>query len=222
MNLPDPASTPDDEAEAPATRGRSRKYTQVMAVIYQAAIEVFATEGLAGASTQAIADKAGLSKAQLHYYIDSKEALYRQVLQDIVDEWIAVFGFADEAFGPRKVLSDLIRRKMIFSFEQPLRSRIFAAEAMRGAPVLLPMMDAQAGRRTQQAVAVLQNWMSQGLMAPSDPLLYLFHLWAVTQFYADHGAQVTYYRGVPGSDEKDREYLTAQVTQFLLRGAGVE
>ena len=212
-------ATRDDEA--PATRGRSRKYTQVMALIYQAAVEVFASDGLAGASTQAIADKAGLSKAQLHYYIDSKEALYRQILQDIVDEWIAVFGFSDEAFGPRKVLSDLIRRKMMFSFEQPLRSRIFAAEAMRGAPVLRPMMDAQSGRRTQQAVAVLQNWMNQGLMAPADPLLFLFHLWAVTQFYADHAAQVAYYRGVSRSDDKDREYLIAQVTQFLLRGAGV-
>ena len=74
---------PDDEAEAPAspTRGRSRKYTQVLAVIYQAAIEVFAADGPQGATTQAIADKAGLSKAQLHYYIESKEALYRQVLQ---------------------------------------------------------------------------------------------------------------------------------------------
>ncbi len=222
MTRADTATPRDDEPEAPATRGRSRKYTQVMAVIYQAAIEVFASEGLAGASTQAIADKAGLSKAQLHYYIESKEALYRQVMQDIVDAWIAVFGFSDEAFGPRKVLSDFIRRKMVFSFEHPLRSRIFTIEVMRGAPVLRPMMDAQAGRRTDQAVAVIQNWMNQGLMERSDPVLFLFHVWAVTQFYADHAMQVAYYRDVPKSDDKDREYLIAQVTEFLLRGAGVK
>jgi TetR/AcrR family transcriptional regulator len=208
--------------ETPATRGRSRKYTQVMAVIYQAAIEVFASEGLAGASTQAIADRAGLSKAQLHYYIDSKESLYRLVLQDIVDEWIAVFGFSDEGFGPRKVLSDLIRRKMLFSFQHPLRSRIFAAETMRGAPVLRAMMDAQSGRRTHQAAAVIQNWMNQGLMQRADPLLFLFHLWAVTQFYADHAVQVAYYREMPTSDGKDQEYLIGEVTAFLLRGAGVK
>lgn len=219
--MTDPETLPQSESGAPPTRGRARRYTQVMAVIYQAAIEVFASEGLPGASTQAIADKAGLSKAQLHYYIESKETLYRQVLQDIVDEWIAVFGFSDEAFGPRKVLSDLIRRKMVFSFEHPLRSRIFAAETMRGAPVLRSMMDAQSGRRTRQAAAVIQNWMNQGLMEPADPMLLLFHLWAVTQFYADHAVQVAYYREVEGGDEKDREYLIAQVTEFLLRGAGV-
>ncbi|HET7838029.1 TetR family transcriptional regulator C-terminal domain-containing protein [Variovorax sp. J31P179] len=210
----------DEPLDAPATRGRARKYTQLLAVIHRAAVEVFASDGLAGASTQAIADKAGLSKAQLHYYIESKEALYRQVLQGIIDDWIGVFGFSDEAFGPRKVLSDLIHRKMVFSFEHPLRSRIFTAEMMRGAPVLRPMMD-HSQQRTDQAAAVIQNWIDQGLMDPVDPILFLFHLWAVTQFYADHATQVALFRKVAESDDKDRRYLIEQVTEFLLKGAGV-
>lgn len=211
----------DAGLEAPATRGRSRKYTQVLGVIYQAAIEVFAREGLAGASTQAIADKAGLSKAQLHYYIDSKEALYRLVLQDILNDWITVFGFSDEAFGPRKVLSDLIHHKMVFSFEHPLRSRIFTAEMMRGAPVLGTMMDTSKAR-TDQAAAVIQHWMNQGLMDMGDPMLLLFHIWAVTQFYADHATQAAYFRNTAQhGDDKDRRYLIEQATAFLLKGAGV-
>ena len=215
------AITQENDGEAPATRGRSRKYTQVLALINQAAIEVFASEGLAGASTQAIADKAGLSKAQLHYYIDSKEALYRQVLQGIIDDWIGVFGFSDEAFGPRKVLSDLIHRKMMFSFEHPLRSRIFTAEMMRGAPVINDMM-ATSKQRTEQAAAVIQNWMNQGLMDKADPMLVLFHIWAVTQFYADHATQAAYFRDTAQQgDDKDRRYLIEQVTEFLLKGAGV-
>ena len=215
-------SSEESHGEAPATRGRSRKYTQVLRVIDQAAIEVFASEGLAGASTQAIADKAGLSKAQLHYYIGSKEALYRHILQDILDDWIVVFGFADEAFGPRKVLGDLIRRKMVFSFEHPLRSRIFTAEMMRGAPVLGGMMDTSKAR-TDQAAAVIGNWMEQGLMDKADPMLVLFHIWAVTQFYADHATQAAYFRNVAqDGDDKDRSYLIAQVTDFLLKGAGVK
>ncbi|WP_447779602.1 TetR family transcriptional regulator C-terminal domain-containing protein [Variovorax boronicumulans] len=217
-------SVSDTDSEAPATRGRSRKYTQVLGLINQAAIEVFASEGLAGASTQAIADKAGLSKAQLHYYIDSKEALYRQVLQDILTDWIVVFGFSDEAFGPRKVLGDLIQRKMMFSFEHPLRSRIFTAEMMRGAPVIDSMMDTSK-QRTDQAAAVIQNWMNQGLMDKADPMLVLFHIWAVTQFYADHATQAAYYRSAAqqgqDKDSKDRRYLIEQVTEFLLKGAGV-
>jgi len=219
-----PAIGTADESigEAPATRGRSRKYTQVLGLINQAAIEVFASEGLAGASTQAIADKAGLSKAQLHYYIESKEALYRQILQDILNDWIVVFGFADEAFGPRKVLGDLIHRKMVFSFEHPLRSRIFTAEMMHGAPVLNSMMDTSK-QRTDQAAAVIRNWMNQGLMDEADPMLVLFHIWAVTQFYADHATQAAYFRNVAqDGDDRDRRYLIEQVTEFLLKGAGVK
>ena len=208
-----------ETVEAPARR-RSRRGSQSLAAIHQAAIEVFAAEGFNGATTQAIADRAGLSKAQLHYYIGSKEDLYRQILQDIVDDWIGVFGFADEAFGARKVLGDLVRRKMEFSFDQPLRSRIFAAEMMRGGPVLRPMMGTSK-RRTEQACAVIRSWIEQGQMDPVDPLSLLFHIWAVTQFYADHAAQVLFFRDLTQIGPADRRLLTDEATAFVLKGAGV-
>ncbi len=206
-------------ADTRVRRGVARSRAQVVASIHRAAIEVFAREGLTGASTQAIAEQAGLSKARLHYYIESKEDLYRQVLQDIVDDWISVFGFADEAFGPRRVLGDYIRRKMTFSFEQPLRSRIFAAEMMRGAPVLRTMLS-NSKRRTDQAAAVIRNWIDQDLLDPVDPLLLMFNIWAVTQFYADHADQVRYFTGKPFDDARSREALITHTTEFFLKAAG--
>lgn len=207
-------------AEAPAAKPPGRIRARMLASIDAAAIEVFARDGYQGATTQAIADAAGIGKAQLHYYIGSKEALYQRILQDIVDDWIAVFGFADARHGPRKVLGDYIRRKMRFSFEHPQRSRIFTAEIMRGAPLLRPLMDTSA-RRTAKAAAVIRHWVDQGLMAPVDPLLLLFHVWALTQHYADYQHQVQFFRGGCGDDEADRERLIAEVTAFVLRGAGV-
>jgi TetR/AcrR family transcriptional regulator len=91
---------------------------------------------------------------------------------------------------------------------------------MRGAPVLKSMMGTSK-QRTDQAAAVIQNWINQGLMDPVDPMLFLFHLWAVTQFYADHATQVAFFRNVTESDEKDRRYLIDEATEFLLKGAGV-
>jgi TetR/AcrR family transcriptional regulator len=111
---------------------------------------------------------------------------------------------------------------MVFSFEHPLRSRIFTAEMMRGAPVLNTMMGTSK-QRTDQAAAVIQNWMNQGLMDKADPMLVLFHIWAVTQFYADHATQAAYFRNVAQQgDDEDRRYLIEQVTEFLLKGAGVK
>jgi TetR/AcrR family transcriptional regulator len=55
---------------------------ETRAAILAAAEAVFAKAGLAGARTDAIAAKAGVNKALLYYYFDSKEALYRAVIED--------------------------------------------------------------------------------------------------------------------------------------------
>lgn len=205
----------DENASARRTRAK------ILAAINSAAVEVFAREGLSGASTQAIAERAGLSKQRLHYYIVSKEDLYSQILQDVIADWIGVFGLSDEAHGPRRVLGEYIRRKMVFSFEQPLRSRIFAMEIMRGAPVLRPMLSTSR-RRTLQAVAVIENWIDQSLMDPVDPLLLLFNIWSITQFYAEHAEQVRYFTDRQSIDGQTRESIISQTIHFILRGAGVK
>lgn len=50
-------------------------------LILEAAREVFAAEGLEGASLRAIATKAGYAPAALYFHFDSKEAIYAEVLQ---------------------------------------------------------------------------------------------------------------------------------------------
>jgi len=46
-----------------------------------AATEEFAAKGFFGARTQAVADAAGVNKAMLHYYFQSKENLYGEVIK---------------------------------------------------------------------------------------------------------------------------------------------
>ena len=60
-------------------QGRS---AETRAAILAAAEEEFARAGLAGARTDAIAAQAGVNKALLYYYFDSKEALYAAVVED--------------------------------------------------------------------------------------------------------------------------------------------
>lgn len=207
----------DGGGNAPAAPRRSRE--RILADIDAAAIEIFAREGLSGASTQSIAARAGISKQRLHYYIPSKEALYEKVLRDVMGDWIRGFGRPDSHLGPREALASYIRRKMEFSFEQPLRSRIFAMEIMRGAPVLRPMMRASK-KRTAEAVTVLREWIAQGRMDPVDPLWLLFHIWAVTQFYAEHAEQVRYFTGRRSLSRSTREEIIQQTTALVLRGVG--
>lgn len=56
--------------------------------ILDAAEQVFARLGFAGASTQVISEEAGVTKAMIHYYFASKERLYQAVLDRILFELI--------------------------------------------------------------------------------------------------------------------------------------
>lgn len=58
--------------------------------ILNAAEEVFATKGFAGASTREIAAGAGVNISSLHYHWESKETLYFAVFQNIYDRILEV------------------------------------------------------------------------------------------------------------------------------------
>ena len=68
----------------------TRDAQDTAARILDAAEEVFADAGLAGARVNAIADAAGVNKAMLYYYFDSKDGLYTAVLERVFGEILAV------------------------------------------------------------------------------------------------------------------------------------
>lgn len=78
--------------------------------ILDAALREFAANGLAGARTETIATAAGVNKALLYYYFDSKEKLYTAALEMIAervrDTSLAVF-LRDGSAGERVLRSAL-------------------------------------------------------------------------------------------------------------------
>lgn len=54
--------------------------------ILDAAYEIFMRKGINGAGTQEVTDKAGVNKAMLYYYFDSKENLFVEVFRKAVRE----------------------------------------------------------------------------------------------------------------------------------------
>ncbi len=80
---------------AAATQPVSDRATDTRSRILDAALAEFAALGLAGARTDRIAQAAGVNKALLYYYFDSKENLYRAALEMIAakvrDRTLAIF-----------------------------------------------------------------------------------------------------------------------------------
>jgi TetR/AcrR family transcriptional regulator len=80
---------------AQATHAPSDRATDSRARILDAALQEFSANGLAGARTDRIATTAGVNKALLYYYFESKENLYLAALEMIAskmrDTTMAVF-----------------------------------------------------------------------------------------------------------------------------------
>jgi TetR/AcrR family transcriptional regulator len=68
-------------------RAPQKRSRETRAAIVAAAGRLFAQSGLAGARTDAIADAAGVNKALLYYYFQSKERLYEAVMEDQFQEF---------------------------------------------------------------------------------------------------------------------------------------
>ena len=62
-------------------RPRGTDPAETREAILAAAEEAFAASGFAGATTRAVAERAGVNVATLHYHFGSKERLYRAVLE---------------------------------------------------------------------------------------------------------------------------------------------
>src|SRR3954447_4026536 len=88
----------------PGTRGEPEK---TRSAILKAAVHEFASEGVAGARTDAIARAAGVNKALLYYYFRDKESLYGAVLDGVFAGLAVRVGAAlDSSLPPReKVLA---------------------------------------------------------------------------------------------------------------------
>lgn len=190
---------------------------EILETIRQAAIEEFAAHGLHGASTQAIADRAGISKTKLHYYISSKEDLYVDALRHIVEVWAELFHGLDMQAGPERFLRDYIGRKIRHALDHPEVARMFTGEVMRGAPLLLPLWETSR-QATATAAAVIEGWIAAGLIRPVDPVLLQFNIWALTQHYALHLSEVRFMLNLSDSSPLDADRIIDEVTELVLHG----
>ena len=190
--------------------------------ILTAAEAEFVARGYRGATIQAIADRAGLPKANVHYYFRSKANLYRSVLDDIVALWNVQFEQINADDDPAVALDGFIREKLRLSFTHRRASKLFAMEIISGAPHLDNYIAANVRKWVRSRARVIQSWMDRGLMAPGDPVQLIFLIWASTQHYANFDTQVL---GVMNRRDYDKKSM-ARISDFLsttiLRGCGLE
>lgn len=189
--------------------------------ILAAAEEIFAETGFSGATTATIAERAGLPKANVHYYFGTKERLYRIVLERILEAWLASGDQIRPEADPAAALTAYVAAKVEASRTQPYASRVFANEILHGAPQLSDYLRRQVRRWVEAKARVLDQWAERGLIQPVAAEHLFFVLWAATQTYADFEAQV---RAVLGRERllpADYRAGAELITRMALAACGI-
>lgn len=203
---------------APVGRVRARNERRIL----EAAETEFDQHGFGGARMQRIADRAGLPKANIHYYFHNKLALYHAVLNGVVTMWNEAFDRITVDDDPAEALATYIRAKMAFSRARPAAARIFTDEIMRGAPHLKDYLRGDLRRWIRERTDVMQQWIDAGRMDPVDPYHLVFLIWSATQHYADYAVQISALHGKSRLTRTDYDAAADSLVGVILKGCGLE
>lgn len=214
----------DATLSLPSTNGKpsGRIRQQNEELILSAAAEEFARHGYKGTSMNAIALRAGLPKANLHYYFSNKLGLYVEVMRHILELWDNAFDHLTAEDDPATALAGYIRTKMAFSRKQPQASKIFAMEIISGCECLSAHFNEDYREWFRGRAAVFQAWSDAGKMDPVDPMHLIFLIWSSTQHYADFSDQIRRITGHRRVSREDFERGTETLIHIILKGCGLK
>ncbi|MBV1788110.1 TetR/AcrR family transcriptional regulator [Marinobacterium sp. D7] len=200
--------------------GRIRQKNE--SIILRAAEIEFAAAGFKGASMNDIAQRAGLPKANIHYYFKNKLGLYMAVISDIIALWDSTLNVITPDDDPYEVLTHYIASKIRFSAENPLASRIFATELVNGAPNMKEYFHEDYNLWFKGRIEVFRAWAEQGKIDPEvSPEHLIFLLWSSTQHYADFAVQIKAALGKEELDDQVYQEAIDTLTHIILKGCGI-
>ncbi|MBE0441372.1 MAG: TetR/AcrR family transcriptional regulator [Psychrobacter sp.] len=211
-----------EASDAKTQKNQQGIRAQNQAVILAAAEEEFVLKGFGGATMQSIADRAGLPKANIHYYFKNKKNLYQIVLHAIIQEWNDGLVTMTIDSDPKVVIEKFVRTKLRQAFAHPNRHKLFALEVIVGAPHLHSFMSTTMKEWALDKAKVMKVWHEQGKIGITDPLQLLILIWATTQRYAEFETEIVGLMDKNDYDQQDEARAAEFLVPFILRGCGLE
>ncbi len=139
--------------------------------ILDAAEEVFAGAGFAGARVQAIADRAGVNKAMLYYYFDSKAGLYRAVLERGFAQLTSLLSQHIEQTDHADIQGFLAGYRR-FLREHPSLARLIMRDMVDGAPHIREILGPKVPRVLGGMGTALERGQREGWVNPDiNPMI---------------------------------------------------
>lgn len=190
---------------SPSDNRRAREIERTRQDILEAAAREFARSGFHAATMQAIARAAGFTAASLYTYFESKDAIYRALVEDLRARLLAIFELPEPAgLSLAQRLELLLQRQLGLVVERmdALRALTEAAPPRReDVTIFVEYVDrlarflAEAGRRELRVPPrVAAQFLCSMLQTPT-------------------------FLSILGGEELDPPQLARQVVDLFLRGA---
>lgn len=188
-------------------------------LILDAASEEFASKGYNAAQTRDIAARAGLPKANLYYYFQTKENLYTRVLMAFLQPLLAASAVLRASDDPQVALTAYIKARIRIVRDHPHTSNVFSSELLHGAKQLPTVCRDLLHAEAQLNVQCLNNWIERGLIAPVDPQHLMLFIWSATRTYTNFGWRMASLTGVHTPQGDDYALAASTITRLVLQGA---
>jgi len=163
----------------PQPRWRRRK-TARPAEIIDAAFDVFAEAGYAGARLEEIARRAGVSKAALYLYFETKEDLFRAVVKTAIAPGFERVQANAAAFdGPLAQLIPVVLAAMAAMIEQsriPAMAKMVIGESRNFPDLARIWHDNLLAPAIATFAALIARAQTRGEIRSGDPRLFVFSL----------------------------------------------
>ncbi|NUT77937.1 TetR family transcriptional regulator [Pseudomonas sp. C1C7] len=208
----DPSSALDQFLKKPSIRQKNHLR------ILKAASEEFSVSGFDATQTRDIAARAGIPKANLYYYFQTKENLYAHVLLSFVGPLLKASAALRESDDPAVGLKAYIKARIRIIQENPLSSKVFSHELLFGGKHLPDKYKDLLHEEAQRNIDHLRGWIDRGLIAPADPEHLMLFIWSATRTYTNLGWQMSLIRGAEKPDDADYERAAGTITRMVLGG----
>lgn len=221
FSLPPQALEADSAAPRTDPPGRQERQSRSRhrQLILDAARNEFAAKGFSACQTLDIAQRAGVPKANLYYYFHTKENLYAEVLQPLLEPLHQASQVLHQDAEPAPALSAYIAARIQIVADFPLRSKILCSELLHGAQHLPVAWRARLEAQNRSEMACLRSWAARGLIRAIAPEHLLLFIGAATQTYPTLGWQIALMSGVAQPSSQDLQNVARTLTRLVLAGA---
>lgn len=190
--------------------------------ILRVAEELFAQKGFAGVRTHEIAERAGVNKALIYYYFESKEKLLREVLQKILFDLISLSNeILAQKLSALEILEQFYRGFFYYCARHKNFSRLTTMDLGSEGGSLRNLFENFFRPLFERGVRFIDRAVERGELQPVNARQLLVTIYGMTIAYFADANQVAYLFGVDdaATDALVEERLEANL-DFIFAAVG--